>query len=101
MRAESLEQATEWLNTNEYGNGAVLFTQNGGAARHFSRNVQCGMVGINVGVPAALAPYAFSGRKRSFFGDLHVQGQEGFTFYTQQKLILSRWDDTYKSTMGW
>ena len=101
MRAKDLDEAIAWLNTSEYGNGAVIFTQNGGAARAFARDAQCGMIGINVGVPAALAPYAFSGRKRSFFGDLHVQGQEGFLFYTQQKLILSRWDDGYKRSMGW
>ena len=101
MRAKDLDEALAWLNTSEYGNGAVLFTQNGGAARDFARKAQCGMIGINVGVPAALSPYAFSGQKRSFFGDLHVQGQEGFLFYTQQKLILSRWDDGYKRSMGW
>ncbi len=101
MRAKDLDEAIAWLNSSEYGNGTVIFTQNGAAARDFARNVQCGMVGVNVGVPAALAPYSFSGRKRSFFGDLHVQGQEGFLFYTQQKLILSRWDDNYKRSMGW
>ena len=100
-RPRDLGQAIDWINAHEVGNGAVINTGSGGAARRFAREVQCGMVGVNVAVPAALAPYAFSGWKRSFFGDLHVQGQEGFQFYTRQKLVLSRWDDAYQRTQGW
>jgi malonate-semialdehyde dehydrogenase (acetylating)/methylmalonate-semialdehyde dehydrogenase len=59
------------------------------------------MVGVNVGVPAPMAVFAFSGWNRSFFGDLHVQGAEGVMFYTRQKLILSRWDATYQRHQGW
>ena len=55
----------------------MIFTSHGGAARQFAREIQCGMVGINVGVPAPMAVFAFSGWNRSFFGDLHVQGTEG------------------------
>ncbi len=101
LRPTDLDQAISWINSHEYGNGAVIATRDGAAARTFAKGVQCGMIGVNVAVPAALAPYAFSGWNRSFFGDLHVQGREGFTFYTRQKLVLSRWDGAYRRTLGW
>jgi malonate-semialdehyde dehydrogenase (acetylating)/methylmalonate-semialdehyde dehydrogenase len=100
-RPESLDAAIDWINGGGYGNGAVIFTRNGGAAREFARKVQCGMIGVNVGVPAPMAVFSFSGWNRSFFGDLHVQGMEGIRFYTRQKVIFSRWDDAYVRTMGW
>lgn len=101
LHPRDLEEAIRWANQSPYGNGAVLFTASGGAARRFAREVRCGMIGINVGVPAPMAVFAFSGWNRSFFGDLHVQGTEGILFYTRQKLILSRWDDSYQRTQGW
>jgi malonate-semialdehyde dehydrogenase (acetylating)/methylmalonate-semialdehyde dehydrogenase len=100
-RPDSLDAAIDWINGGGYGNGAVIFTRDGGAAREFSRKVQCGMIGVNVGVPAPMAVFAFSGWNHSFFGDLHVQGMEGIRFYTRQKVVFSRWDDTYVRTMGW
>jgi malonate-semialdehyde dehydrogenase (acetylating)/methylmalonate-semialdehyde dehydrogenase len=100
-RPESLDAAIDWINGGGYGNGAVIFTRDGGAAREFSRKVQCGMIGVNVGVPAPMAVFSFSGWNRSFFGDLHVQGMEGIRFYTRQKVVFSRWDDAYVRTMGW
>jgi malonate-semialdehyde dehydrogenase (acetylating)/methylmalonate-semialdehyde dehydrogenase len=100
-RPESLEAAISWINRGGYGNGAVIFTRSGAAAREFSRKVQCGMIGVNVGVPAPMAVFSFSGWNRSFFGDLHVQGMEGIRFYTRQKVVFSRWDDAYVRTMGW
>lgn len=100
-RPDSLDAAIQWINGGGYGNGAVIFTRDGGAAREFSRKVQCGMIGVNVGVPAPMAVFAFSGWNRSFFGDLHVQGMEGIRFYTRQKVVFSRWDDAYVRTMGW
>jgi malonate-semialdehyde dehydrogenase (acetylating)/methylmalonate-semialdehyde dehydrogenase len=101
LQPQSLGEAIEWANRLPYGNGAVIFTSHGGAARQFAREIQCGMVGINVGVPAPMALFAFSGWNRSFFGDLHVQGTEGVMFYTRQKLVLSRWDSTYYRQHGW
>ncbi len=98
---ESLDDAIEWINGNGYGNGAVIFTGSGGAARHFARNVNCGMIGVNVGVPAAVSVFAFSGWNDSFRGDLHVQGTEGVRFYTRQKVVFSRWDEGYVRTQGW
>lgn len=100
-RPGSLAAAIDWINHSYYGNGAVIFTRSGAAAREFARKVQCGMIGVNVGVPASMSVFPFSGWNRSFFGDLHVQGLEGIRFYTRQKVIFSRWDDGYVRTMGW
>ena len=74
-----------------YGNGASIFTRSGYAARQFKQYFSAGMIGINVGVPAPMAWFPFTGWNQSFFGDLHIQGIEGVHFYTQQKLTLSRW----------
>ena len=101
LQPRDLDEAIRWANRSPYGNGAVIFTSHGGAARQFAREIQCGMVGVNVGVPAPMATFAFSGWNRSFFGDLHVQGTEGVMFYTRQKLVLSRWDATYQRHLGW
>ena len=91
MRPESLDQAVEWINRIPYGNAATIFTRDGGAARRFVREVECGMIGVNLGVPAPMALFSFSGWDQSFFGDLHVQGMEGVMFYTRQKTVLTRW----------
>ncbi len=85
----------------QYGNGAVLFTRAGGAARTFARYVKCGMIGVNVAVPAPLAVFPFTGWNQSFFGDLHIQGVEGFHFYTHNKVVLTRWNDPRKRVLGW
>jgi malonate-semialdehyde dehydrogenase (acetylating)/methylmalonate-semialdehyde dehydrogenase len=91
LRTGDLDGAIRQINTSGYGNAAVLFTRSGRAAREFRHRVSCGMVGINVGVPAPTAMFPFSGWNGSFFGDLHVQGREGVAFYTRQKVTLSRW----------
>ena len=101
LEPRDLDEAIAWANRSPYGNGAVIFTSSGGAARQFTREIQCGMVGVNVGVPAPMSAFAFSGWNRSFFGDLHVQGHEGIMFYTRQKIVLSRWDNAYRRTQGW
>ena len=100
-RPKDLATAIAWANQTGYGNGAVIFTGSGGAAREFTRGIECGMVGVNVGVPAPMAIYAFSGWGRSFYGDLHVQGLEGIKFYTRQKVVFSRWDNNYVRKQGW
>ena len=100
-RPSSLDDAIQQINRLPYGNGASIFTSSGAAAREFSRKIQCGMIGVNVGVPAPMAIFPFSGWGRSFFGDLHVQGMEGVSFYTRKKVVLSRWDDTYVRKQGW
>ena len=101
LRPQSLEEAIAMMNTHCYGNGASIFTSSGAAARQFARDIRCGMLGINVGVPAPMALFSFSGWNRSFFGDLHVQGTEGVMFYTRQKVVLSRWDSNYIRKQGW
>ena len=101
LRPKSLDEAIEWANRSGYGNGATIFTSSGKYARDFARGVQCGMIGVNVGVPAPMALFSFSGWNRSFYGDLHVQGVEGMMFYTRQKLVLSRWDQGYQRQLGW
>lgn len=101
MRTDDLHQAIARANESPYGNGAVIFTRDGGAARTFARYVKCGMIGINVGVPAPMAVFPFTGWNQSFFGDLHIQGTEGFHFYTHNKVILSRWNDPGNRVMGW
>ena len=91
LRMDDIDSAIELANKSVYGNGAAIFTRSGKAAREFKHRIQAGMIGINVGVPAAMAHFPFSGWGESFFGDLHVQGREGVYFYTQQKVITTRW----------
>ena len=91
MRFENLDSAIELANHSPYGNGASIFTRSGKAAREFKHRINCGMVGINIGVPASMAWFPFSGWNESFFGDLHMQGKEGVQFFTQQKVTTSRW----------
>ncbi len=94
MHTDDLDEAIARCNASGYGNAAVLFTGSGGAARKFRHEVNAGMVGINIGVPAPMAFFPFSGWNNSFFGDLHVQGSEGIAFFTRQKVTISRWLDT-------
>lgn len=96
-RVDSLEEAIARNNDCEYGNGGVIFTRSGHAAREFSRRSGAGMIGVNVGVPAPMAWFPFTGWNRSFFGDLHIQGTEGIQFYTKQKVTLSRWPKVSES----
>ena len=91
MHAETLEAAVGIANASPYGNGASIFTASGHAAHEFKHRVKAGMVGINVGVPATMAMFPFTGWDGSFFGDLHIQGQEGIQFFTQQRVVSSRW----------
>ncbi len=91
LRAKTLDDAIAMANRQTFGNGAAIFTNSGKAAREFRRKVSAGMVGINVGVPAPLAYFPFSGWNDSFFGDLHIQGKEGVEFYTQRKTTTTRW----------
>jgi len=91
MRMEDLDTAIALANKSAYGNGASIFTRSGKAAREFKHRVNCGMVGINIGVPASMPWFPFNGWNDSFFGDLHMQGKEGVHFFTQLKVTTSRW----------
>jgi malonate-semialdehyde dehydrogenase (acetylating)/methylmalonate-semialdehyde dehydrogenase len=93
LRVETLEEAIALTNANPYGNGTAIFTSSGSAARIFQRDIQVGMIGINVPIPVPMAFYSFGGWKSSLFGDHHIHGPEGVTFYTRAKVVTSRWPD--------
>jgi malonate-semialdehyde dehydrogenase (acetylating)/methylmalonate-semialdehyde dehydrogenase len=91
IRAKDLAEAVDLVNTSSYGNATSVFTGSGAEAREFASRVQTGMVGVNVGVPAPSAYLPFAGWKGSFFGDLHALGKDAVHFYTETKVVTSRW----------
>jgi malonate-semialdehyde dehydrogenase (acetylating)/methylmalonate-semialdehyde dehydrogenase len=91
VRADSVDAAIAMVNANPYGNGTAIFTSSGEAARRFQRGVNVGMIGINVPIPVPMAYYSFGGWKDSLFGDKHIHGPEGVSFYTRAKVVTSRW----------
>ena len=94
LRLPDVGSALELVNANEYGNGVAVFTRDGGVAREFVRQVQAGMVGVNVPLPVPMAFNSFGGWKRSLFGDHHAYGPEGVRFYTRHKAVMQRWPNT-------
>ncbi len=92
IRVDTLEDAIALVNRSPFGNATSIFTSSGKAAREYSARVEAGMVGVNVGVAAPMAFFPFAGWKSSFFGDLHAHGKDAVSFYTEQKVIMSRWD---------
>ena len=93
VRVETYDEALDLINSNPYGNGTAIFTNDGGAARRFQNEVEVGMVGINVPIPVPMAYYSFGGWKASLFGDSHAHGMDGVHFFTRQKAITTRWLD--------
>jgi malonate-semialdehyde dehydrogenase (acetylating)/methylmalonate-semialdehyde dehydrogenase len=93
VRVDSYSEALDLVNSNPYGNGTAIFTNDGGAARRFQNEVEVGMVGINVPIPVPTAYYSFGGWKSSLFGDTHAHGTEGVHFFTRGKVVTSRWLD--------
>jgi malonate-semialdehyde dehydrogenase (acetylating) / methylmalonate-semialdehyde dehydrogenase len=93
VRQPSYDAALGVVNSNPYGNGTAIFTNDGGAARRFQNEVEVGMVGINVPIPVPMAYYSFGGWKNSLFGDTHAHGMEGVHFFTRGKVVTSRWLD--------
>ena len=91
VRADTVDEAIALINANPYGNGTAIFTYSGEAARRFQRGVHVGMIGINVPVPVPMAYYSFGGWKDSLFGDKHMHGPEGVSFYTRAKVVTARW----------
>lgn len=91
LRVPDLDSAIALVNANPFGNGVALFTSSGGAAREFARRISVGMVGVNVPVPVPMAYHSFGGWKDSLFGDRHVHGVQGVSFYTRSQAITSRW----------
>ncbi len=94
VRVADLAAAVRLVNEHEYGNGVACYTSDGNVAREFSRQVQVGMVGINVPIPVPMAWHGFGGWKRSLFGDMHAYGEEGVRFYTKQKSVMQRWPES-------
>ncbi|GIF67519.1 methylmalonate-semialdehyde dehydrogenase (acylating) [Asanoa ishikariensis] len=93
VRVETYDDALKLVNDNPWGNGTAIFTRDGGAARRFQYDVDCGMVGVNVPIPVPVAYYSFGGWKASLFGDVHMYGPDGLRFYTRTKVVTSRWPD--------
>ena len=91
LRCETIDEAIALVNSNPYGNGTAIFTSSGEAARRFQRGVRVGMIGINVPIPVPMAYYSFGGWKASLFGDKHMHGPEGVSFYTRAKVVTARW----------
>ena len=91
MRVDDVDAAIALINANPYGNGTAIFTSSGEAARRFQRGVRVGMIGVNVPIPVPMAYYSFGGWKDSLFGEHHIHGPEGVSFYTRAKVVTSRW----------
>ncbi|SDW78702.1 CoA-acylating methylmalonate-semialdehyde dehydrogenase [Paenibacillus sp. CF384] len=91
VRVATLEEAIEVANRSDFANGACLFTKSGANVRQFRETIDAGMLGVNLGVPAPMAFFPFSGWKKSFYGDLHANGSDGVEFYTRKKMITTRW----------
>jgi malonate-semialdehyde dehydrogenase (acetylating)/methylmalonate-semialdehyde dehydrogenase len=91
IRAKDLNDAITLVNSSPFGNTSSIFTSDGKTAREYASRVEAGMVGVNVGVAAPMAFFPFSGWKQSFFGDLHAHGRDAIEFYTEQKVIMTRW----------
>jgi malonate-semialdehyde dehydrogenase (acetylating)/methylmalonate-semialdehyde dehydrogenase len=99
VRVATYEDAIALVNANPYGNGVALFTRDGGTARRFERDVEVGMIGINVPIPVPVAWHSFGGWKASLFGDAPMYGPEGIRFYTKPKVVTSRWPDSASSAI--
>jgi malonate-semialdehyde dehydrogenase (acetylating)/methylmalonate-semialdehyde dehydrogenase len=93
VRVEGYQEGLDLINSGAFGNGTAIFTNDGGAARRFQREVQVGMIGINVPIPVPVAYHSFGGWKASLFGDAKAYGPHGFDFYTAEKAVTSRWLD--------
>ena len=91
LRLDDVDAAIDLVNANAYGNGTAIFTSSGEAARRFQRGVRVGMIGINVPIPVPMAYYSFGGWKDSLFGEHHMHGPEGVSFYTRAKVVTARW----------
>ena len=91
MKAKSLDEAIEIANKSELGNASSIYTTNGKSARTFQHKIQAGMVGVNIGVAAPMAFFPFGGAKSSFFGDTKAHGPQAIDFYTERKVVITRW----------
>jgi len=99
-RVEDFEEGISVMNANEFANGSVIYTSSGYYAREFAKRSHAGMVGVNVGIPVPLGIFGFTGRKNSFFGDLHTMGTDGVRFFTDQKSVTSHWFSEEEANEG-
>lgn len=99
VRVATYDEAVDLVNANPYGNGVALFTRDGGVARQFEREIEVGMVGINVPIPVPVAWHSFGGWRSSIFGDSAIYGPDGIRFYTRPKVVTSRWPDPASSVV--
>ncbi|EGQ4002419.1 CoA-acylating methylmalonate-semialdehyde dehydrogenase [Staphylococcus pseudintermedius] len=90
VKVKSLKEGIQLANQSEFANGACLFTDSASSIRYFRENIDAGMLGINLGVPAPMAIFPFSGWKSSFFGSLHCNGKDSVEFYTHRKVVTVR-----------
>jgi malonate-semialdehyde dehydrogenase (acetylating)/methylmalonate-semialdehyde dehydrogenase len=100
LRAETYEEGLALVNASPFGNGAAVFTRDGGAARRFQMEVEAGMVGVNVPIPVPVGYHSFGGWKDSLFGDHHIYGNDGTRFYTRGKVVTTRWPDPADAPPG-
>ncbi len=100
MRVSNFEEGLATISRSRFGNGATIYTNNGKWGREFVQRVEAGMVGVNVGVPAPMGFFAFSGWKESFYGDLHANGKDGVMFFTKKKTVTSRWFEDGDTSIG-
>jgi malonate-semialdehyde dehydrogenase (acetylating) / methylmalonate-semialdehyde dehydrogenase len=100
VRVPTLDAAIDLINSNPYGNGTAVFTSSGEVARTFQRRVSVGMIGVNVPIPVPMAFHSFGGWKDSLFGDHHIHGPEGVKFYTQAKVVTSRWPHVSEESLA-
>ena len=99
-RVKDFEEGLALMNSNEFGNGSVIFTQSGYYAREFSKRTHGGMVGVNVGIPVPLGMFGFTRHKNSFFGNLHTMGTDGVRFFKQIKSVTSHWFSQEEAEKG-
>lgn len=90
-RAKDIDEAIRMMHASRYGNACSIFTTSGKAAREFRYQAGISMIGVNIGVAAPMAFFPFGGSKGSFYGDLKAQGRDGIFFYTDQRVVISRW----------
>jgi len=91
IRVTDIEEAIRYTNASPFGNAASIYTQSGRSARTFWYRVQAGNIGVNLGIAAAMAYFPFAGQKDSFFGTMHGQGQDAVQFFTDSKVVITRW----------
>ena len=99
LKIQTYQQGVKLIEDNRWGNGAAIFTRDGGAARRFQEEADAGMVGINVPIPVPVGYHSFGGWKDSLYGDTTMYGPEGVKFYTKAKVITSRWPDPSTSSV--